>query len=116
MQIVTSHDTPQGSLMPVASGKVCIPTPVSHPQEVRSFHGLALEAAKEFRSFYKDASGREPRAELLLTADQERLVSEWLEGPEGRQRVQRVSDRVISFLCSLAWCQALCALCLVPGS
>jgi hypothetical protein len=35
---------------------------------------------------------------MLLTREQERLVSDWLCGPEGSRKVERIADRVIAFL------------------
>ena len=98
MTLFTSNVAPSLSVARTVVGEFGFPTPGSHPEDIRAFHQLSLEAAGQFRSFYKDALGREPRPEMLNTPEQERAVSEWLQGPEGRERIQGIAERVISFV------------------
>lgn len=73
---------------------------LSQPHELRAFHEEAVAAAKEFSSFYKDTSGREPRPEFRMTPEHERLLDGWLESPEGRQRSDAIAERALHFLSS----------------
>lgn len=75
-----------------------IPSPACAKEELQTFHAHALEMAHGFRSFYKDSTGTEPRPEMLLAPAQERLISEWLSGPEGSRAIERIADRVLAFL------------------
>jgi len=100
MSLVLGKDIGSGTLGPITPREVGIPARGYHPLEIRTFHAVALEAAQQFHSFYKDASGREPRAELMMTPEQERLISDWLQGLEGSAKIQRITDRVLSFVSS----------------
>jgi hypothetical protein len=79
-------------------GARCIPSPASRREEIEAFHHSARQMAEEFRSFFKESDGVEPRPEALLTPEQECLVSTWLDTAEGKRACNGVADRVISFL------------------
>lgn len=71
---------------------------LSDSRELRAFHQDALDQARRFTSFYKDQTGSEPRADLLMTLDHERLIDAWLESSEGREKSEAIADRGLQFV------------------
>jgi hypothetical protein len=71
---------------------------LSDIRELRAFHQEALDQAQRFTSFYKDQTGNEPRSDLLMTLDHERLIDAWLESSEGREKSEAIADRALRFV------------------
>lgn len=71
---------------------------LSSAAEIQAFHAAAKVAAEEFKASYKEAGGKEPKLDRIVSPEQEGLINEWLATPEGIQKISTLSDRVISFV------------------